>query len=64
MTWMRFEDDRRQQWQLNQKGLWLLCQQLAYAQTMRERVRVVAEDSPLFWRDPDLHNIEFLIRPA
>lgn len=59
MTWMLFEDDRRQYWMVDQEGLWLLCCQAVYAQMMYERMKVVPQERPWFWFGQDIRNVEF-----
>lgn len=58
MTWMKFADARRQEWFLQQEGLWLLCQQYAYAQLLDERARVVPEKTPWYSIGPHISNVE------
>ncbi|MBT2143901.1 MULTISPECIES: hypothetical protein [unclassified Rhodanobacter] len=58
MTWMKFADARRQEWFLQQEGLWLLCQQYAYAQLMDERAHVVPEKTPWYSMGPHINNVE------
>ena len=56
MAWLKFRDARQQEWLLQQEGLWLFCQQYAYAQLMNERARVVPAETP--WYGPNISNVE------
>jgi hypothetical protein len=58
MAWMKFRDARRQEWLLQQEGLWLFCQQYAYAQLMSERARAVPVRTPWYSIGPNISNVE------
>lgn len=58
MAWLKFRDARQQEWLVQQEGLWLFCQQYAYAQLMNERARVVPVRTPWYSIGPNISNVD------